>query len=82
VPLGVLHKGSVSNPTGGGHWLTVVGITADKTKLWVHDPFGQMDLVNGGYVDTNGKYQLYSKKNLGPRWMVEGEASGWSIVAK
>jgi len=82
VPIGVLHKGSVSSPTGGGHWLVVVGITADKTKLWVHDPFGQMDLVNGGYVSTGGKYQLYSKKNLGPRWMVEGPGSGWAIIAK
>jgi len=82
VPIGVLHKGSVSSPTGGGHWLVVVGITADKTKLWVHDPFGQMDLVNGGYVSTDGKYQLYSKKNLGPRWMVEGPGSGWAIIAK
>ena len=82
VPLGVLHKGSVSNPTGGGHWLTVVGITADKTKLWVHDPFGEMDLIGGGYPKTDGKYRLYSKKNLGPRWMVEGNASGWAIVAK
>jgi hypothetical protein len=82
VPIGVLHKGRVSSPTGGGHWLVIVGITADKTKLWVHDPFGQMDLVNGGYVSTDGEYQLYSKKNLGPRWMVEGPRSGWAIIAK
>lgn len=82
VPIGVLHKGPVSSPTGGGHWLVVVGVTADGSKLWVHDPFGEMDLVNGGYPSTDGKYRLYSKKNLGPRWMVEGENSGWSIVAK
>jgi hypothetical protein len=82
VPIGVLHKGPVANPTGGGHWLVVVGITADGTKFWVHDPFGEMDLINGGYLSTNGKYRLYSKKNLGLRWMVEGEGSGWAIVAK
>lgn len=82
VPIGVLHKGPVSNPSGGGHWLVVVGITADGTKVWVHDPFGEMDLVNGGYPSTDGKYRLYSKKNLGPRWMVEGKGSGWAIVAK
>jgi lysozyme len=82
VPIGVLHKGPVSNPTGGGHWLVVVGVTADGSKLWVHDPFGEMDLVNGGYPSTDGKYRLYSKKNLGSRWMVEGEGSGWAIVAK
>lgn len=81
VPIGVLHKGSVVNPTGGGHWLIVVGVTADKSKLWVHDPFGEMDLVNGGYPSTDGKYKLYSKKNLSPRWMVEGPKTGWAIIA-
>lgn len=81
IPIGVLHKGAVSNPTGGGHWLVVVGITADKTKLWVHDPFGEMDLVSGGYPSTDGKYKLYSKKNLGPRWLVEGPKTGWAILA-
>jgi len=82
IPIGVLHKGPVSNPVGGGHWLVVVGITADKSKVWVHDPFGEMDLVNGGYTSSNGKYKLYSKKNLGPRWLVEGPKSGWAILAK
>jgi GH24 family phage-related lysozyme (muramidase) len=81
VPMGVLHKGPVSNPTGGGHWICCVGITADKTKLWVHDPFGEMDLISGGYVSTDGKYRLYSKKNLGPRFLVEGSKSGWVILA-
>jgi hypothetical protein len=82
VPIGVLHKGSVSNPTGGGHWITVVGVTADKTKLWVHDPYGNLDLIGGDYINTDGKYKLYSKKNLGPRWLVEGPNSGWAILAK
>ena len=82
VPIGVLHKGPVSNPVGGGHWLVVVGVTADKTKLWVHDPFGEMDLVQGGYINTNGEYKLYSKKNLSPRWEVEGKGSGWAILAR
>lgn len=82
VPMGVLHKGPVSNPVGGGHWICCVGITADKTKLWIHDPFGEMDLVSGGYVSTDGKYRLYSKKNLGPRFLVEGPKSGWIILAK
>ena len=82
VPMGVLHKGPVSNPTGGGHWICCVGVTADKTKLWVHDPFGEMDLISGGYISTDGKYRLYSKKNLGPRFLVEGPKSGWIILAK
>ena len=81
VPMGILHRGPVSNPTGGGHWICCVGITADKTKLWVHDPFGDLDLIGGSYISTDGKYKLYSKKNLGPRWLVEGAKSGWAIVA-
>jgi len=45
----------------------------------VHDPFGDLDLVGGTYISTNGKDKLYSKKNLGPRWMVTGDKSGWFI---
>jgi hypothetical protein len=82
VPVGILHKGPVSNPTGGGHWIIIVGITADKSKLWVHDPFGDLDLISGTYVSSDGKYKLYSKKNLGPRFLVEGPKSGWAIIAK
>jgi lysozyme len=82
VPMGILHKGPVSNPVGGGHWICCVGITADKQKLWVHDPFGDLDLIGGSYVSTDGKYRLYSKKNLGPRFLVEGPKSGWAIIAK
>jgi len=40
-----------------------------------------LDLVSGGYVSTDGKYRLYSKKNLGPRFLVEGSKSGWIIQA-
>lgn len=82
VPMGILHKGPVSNPVGGGHWICCVGVTADRQKLWVHDPFGDLDLIGGAYVSTDGKYKLYSKKNLGPRFLVEGPKSGWVILAK
>jgi lysozyme len=81
VPIGILHKGSVSKPSGGGHWICVVGVTADRSKLWVHDPWGDLDLVAGTYVSQDGEYKLYSKANLGPRWMVEGNKSGWFIKA-
>ena len=81
VPLGVLHHGPVSSPSGGGHWVLCVGISADGKNLWIHDPWGEMDVVGGGYVNSNGKYVQYSKKNLGPRWMVEGKGSGWSVLA-
>ena len=83
VPLGILHHGGVDNPTGGGHWITAVGLTGDLSKVVVHDPFGDLDLVTGRYISDSGKYLNYSKKNLGPRWMVEkGYSSGWYIRAK
>ena len=81
IPIGVLHKGPVSNPSGGGHWLIIIGRTADGKSLYVNDPFGEMSLVNGGYVNTKGAKLKYSKQNLGPRWLVESPTSGWYIKA-
>jgi hypothetical protein len=80
VPIGVLHKGSVQNPTGGGHWLTLVG--HDETHFTCHDPFGDMDLVGGGYVatgPTDGKFIRYSKKNLMRRWNIASLEDGWFV---
>jgi hypothetical protein len=31
IPVGILHKGSAENPTGGGHWVCLIGY--DKTQL-------------------------------------------------
>lgn len=81
VPIGILHKGHVSNPSGGGHWITVIGY--DKTHFDVHDPFGDLDLVGGGYAKAgpkDGKFQRYSRKNLSKRWEVEGPGSGWGVI--
>ncbi len=81
VPIGVLHKGPSSAPTGGGHWVTVVGF--DENGLIVNDPYGEMDVLSGGYVNhTNGAHIRYSYQNLLPRWCVEGEGSGWGIIIK
>ncbi len=80
VPLGILHKGPVSAPTGGGHWICAIGYDADA--ITVHDPFGDLDLVNGGYLNNWGARLRYSRRNLGPRWMVEGPGTGWAIITK
>jgi len=79
IPIGILHKGPVSKPTGTGHWLIVIGRTEDLSKYIVHDPFGDLDLVNGTYLNSQGANLLYSKKNLAPRWMVGGPGDGWYI---
>jgi hypothetical protein len=78
VPIGILHKGSIENPSGGGHWITLIGY--DKECFYVHDPFGELDLVNGGYPlagPVDGKQQKYSRKNLLKRWLINGSSDGW-----
>lgn len=80
VPCGYLHRGPVSAPSGGGHYLCIVGI--DATHIIVHDPLGESDLINGTTLATVARYAYYSKKNWGPRWMVEGPNTGWAIIAE
>jgi hypothetical protein len=79
VPCGYLHRGPVTAPAGGGHWLTVVGFTKDQ--LIVHDPLGEADLVTGTTVSSVARFAGYSRRNFGPRWMVEGLNTGWAIIA-
>lgn len=80
VPVGWLHKGPASAPTGGGHWSVVVGFTPEA---FVHnDPNGEADLVNGGYVTTKGtagRAIAYSRKNWLRRWEADGRGSGWYL---
>jgi hypothetical protein len=81
-PVGWLHKGSAASPTGGGHWSLVIGWDPETRHLLMHDPNGEADLVNGGYVNqaiNSGKSLRYSERNWGRRWQVEGAGSGWWI---
>ena len=58
----------------------------DASGHWIcHDPFGEMDVVNGGYVSnapTVGRYVRYSYKNFTPRWCVAGDGDGWFVEAE
>lgn len=80
VPCGFLHHGSSSSPTGGGHWLTVIGV--DDSAAIVHDPWGEMNVQLGTYRNSNGASLRYPRANWEPRWCVEGAATGWSIIAE
>ena len=80
VPVGFLHRGPVSAPSGGGHWLIVVGYTKDH--LVVHDPFGEADLVSGATLGGVARFARYSRRNFGPRWQVEGANTGWAVIAE
>ena len=79
VPVGWLHKGPVSAPSGGGHWSVVIGVDGDR---WVvNDPNGEADLVNGGYTaNMNGHGQRYSFTNFNRRWEVDGPGTGWYLA--
>jgi len=85
VPIGVLHHGSVSSPSGGGHWLLLVGFDEDAKEWICHDPAGRMDLLGGSYADsspTAGRYVRYAFSGLNPRWCVAGEGDGWFVEVK
>ena len=78
VPIGILHRGPAQNPTGGGHYVTLIGY--DERNFHVHDPFGELDLVNGGYPNagpTDGKNQRYSRLSLMKRWLINSSSDGW-----
>lgn len=79
VATGILHKGHVSNPLGGGHWMLLIGY--DSTYGVFHDPYGELDNVYGGYVriGSGGKAVKYSFRNWSKRWEVEGPGSGWYV---
>lgn len=80
VPIGILHHGDISSPSGGGHWIVIIGILVDGKTYVVNDPYGELDLINGMYISEDGYHKRYSKENLGKRWMVDGPGSGWCIL--
>jgi hypothetical protein len=81
VPVGILHHGHVSAPKGGGHWVCIIGYDDNTKQYIVHDPYGELDLVNGGYYgSTNGASERYSYAHFNSRWMVEGSGTGWGII--
>ena len=79
VPIGILHHGHVSAPSGGGHYIVVIGV--DETHAICHDPFGELSLVNGTWDaqgEQDGKLIRYSWTNLLPRWdLNNGTKDGW-----
>lgn len=81
VAVGWLHKGTISQPTGDGHWTCCIGFTPDSFVF--NDPNGEADMVNGGYVShtpKSGTAVKYSKKNWLRRWECDGKNTGWAIL--
>jgi hypothetical protein len=80
VATGILHKGPATAPRGGGHWMLLIGDDGERGVF--HDPYGEMDNVNGGYVTigSGGSSVRYSWKNWLKRWEVEGKGTGWFMT--
>lgn len=81
VAVGWLHHSNYRRPSGSGHWSVAVGIVNGGTIH--HDPFGQADIVNGGYKSAQGgSYIQYADKYWMPRWSVKGTADGWGVIVR
>jgi predicted chitinase len=76
VGMGILHHGHYTAPRGGGHWIYLIGAT--ETHAIVHDPYGELDNVGGGYdfPGVGGKAVRYSWLRLLNRWHPEGTGHG------
>ena len=77
VAVGMLHHGSLSNPTGG-HFIVIRGYSTSHAL--VHDSYGEQNLVTGSWDATgklDGKDQAYSWENFLQRWDVGG---GWGWI--
>ena len=76
VIIGILHRGSLSAPTGG-HMLVVIGKNGEDYV--VNDPYGSL---NDGYTGSvnNGKSAVYKKSVLEKRWTPDGPKSGWGRI--
>ena len=78
VVIGILHRGSLSAPTGG-HMVVVIGKTPSGDYV-VNDPYGSL---NDGYTGAvlNGKGAVYKKSELVRRWCPAGN-DGWGRIFK
>lgn len=77
VPVGILHQGPEHAPSGGGHWVCVIGYNEDG--FIVHDPWGYLDHKSGKYTSTDGDSVLYSYEMFDRRWTVDSTSDGWYI---
>ena len=83
VPIGILHHGGIDSPSGGGHWICLIGY--DDEFFHVHDPFGELSLIGGGYPKagpTDGQNQRYSRRNLMKRWLIANDHDGWGVFVR
>lgn len=78
VAVGWLHQGTAAKPSGGGHWSVAIGF--NPTQIVHNDPYGECDMINGGYINSNGAAIGYSRKNWLRRWEADGAGTGWAML--
>jgi len=76
VVIGILHRGTLSAPTGG-HMLCVIGKTPSGDYV-VNDPYGSLNDGYSGPV-TNGRGAVYKRSVLSRRWCPKGN-DGWGRI--
>ncbi len=78
VVIGILHRGSLENPTGG-HMVVVIGKNSIGGNYVVNDPYGSLLDPKGAYTGdvSNGNGAVYPRQVLARRWLVDGAATGW-----
>jgi len=79
VVIGILHRGSLTSPTGG-HILVIKGKSKDGKHYIVNDPYGSL---NDGYTGPveKGRSALYSVEVLRYRWLDNRkDGTGWGRI--
>jgi hypothetical protein len=81
VAIGILHRGTLSSPTGG-HICVVIGKSPDGKSYICNDPYG--DLMSGYTTPVNkGKGAVYPVEVLKYRWLDKGkDKTGWGRIFK
>jgi hypothetical protein len=77
VITNIAYIGPSTLPSGFGYYVLITGYT--NTAWLVQDPGGQLDLINGGWLDTgsqSGKDVLYCFEHFNPRLFYNGGATG------
>lgn len=81
--LGILHHGSLKYPTGGGHWICCGGVSGDRRKFLIFDPYGSCVDPGGPYTGpvSNGNGYWCPENVLDARWSVAtGDEDGWMMT--
>ena len=81
VVASLLPRGSLTRPFGFAHYVVITGY-GDGYWL-VQDPYGQMDLLKGEWIDRSadaGRNIRYKSEYMNQRLFVAGGATGWCWV--